>query len=52
MAELVERSESQQSTGSVALSASAAAELNAFAMQLGMSVTFKSGQRPPNHPIG
>jgi hypothetical protein len=52
LAELVERSESQQSTGSVALSASAAAELNAFAKRLGMNVTFKSGQRPPLHPMG
>ena len=52
LTELHDRTESRQATGSVGLTASAAAELNAFAARLGMNVTFKSGQQPPGHPIG
>jgi hypothetical protein len=36
----------------VALTKDAAAELNKLAKQLGVDVTFKSGQPRPIHPVG
>lgn len=42
----------QMSKGTVALTRDAAAELNKLAKQLGVDVTFKSGQPRPIHPVG
>lgn len=42
----------QMSKGTVALTRDAAAELNKLARQLGVDVTFKSGQARPIHPVG
>ena len=40
------------SKGTVALTRDAATELNKLAQQLGVNVTFKSGQQRPIHPVG
>ena len=40
------------SKGTVALTRDAATELNKLARQLGVDVTFKSGQPRPIHPVG
>lgn len=40
------------SKGTVALTRDAATELNKLARQLGVNVTFKSGQERPLHPVG
>ncbi|MBL8913936.1 MAG: hypothetical protein JNM17_24750 [Archangium sp.] len=42
----------QMSKGTVALTRDGAAELNKLARQLGVDVTFKSGQPRPIHPVG
>ncbi len=52
LAELHARTESTAPRGSVALTAIAARELNALAQKLGLDLEFKSGQKPPLHPVG
>lgn len=42
----------QMSKGTIALTRDGAAELNKLAKQLGVDVTFKSGQPRPIHPVG
>ncbi len=53
VAEIHARSSTNQlSKGTVALTRDAAAELNRLARQLGLNVTFTSGQPRPIHPVG
>ena len=45
-------STNELSKGTVALTRDAAAELNKLARQLGLALTFTSGQPRPIHPVG